>query len=319
MRVFHAIPDKKGLFNNPVLTIGSFDGVHLGHRRILSTLLNIARQKGGEPVVLTFDNHPRKILFPGTPPKILTTPKEKIKAIAGCGINNIIILPFTKEMAEMHAIDFLNKIVFDKLGVLDIVVGYDHAFGRHREGNIDFLKKLSREKGFGVTRVDHKDYESRPISSTWIRAEIEDGNITYANELLGRRYTLFGRVVKGEGRGRRLNFPTANVLPDDPDKVIPKDGVYAVTADIGSIKLGGMLNIGTNPTFQNTARTIEVNILDFDRDIYGADIEIEFIERVRDEIKFSSPQNLTEQIKKDQAVIIEILSKEKDEIKEKKQ
>lgn len=315
MKVFNEIPDKKGAFNNPILTIGSFDGVHLGHRRIISTLLNVSRQKGGEPVVLTFDNHPRKILFPGTPPKILTTSKEKIKALGGCGINNIIMLNFTKDMAEMHAIDFLNNIVFDKLGILDIVVGYDHAFGRHREGNIDFLKKLSKEKGFGVTRVDHKDYESRPISSTWIRAEIEDGNITFANKLLGRRYTLFGKVVKGEGRGRKLNFPTANVLPDDPDKVIPKDGVYAVTVDVGNAKSGGMLNIGTNPTFSNTERTIEVNILDFGRDIYGADIEIEFHERVRDEIKFGSPKDLIKQIKKDQAAITEILSKVIDEIK----
>jgi riboflavin kinase/FMN adenylyltransferase len=315
MKVYNEIPEKKGAFNNPVLTIGSFDGVHLGHRRIISTLLNISRQKGGVPVVLTFDTHPRKILFPETPPKILTTKKEKIKALGGCGIENIIILHFTKEMAEMHAIDFLSDIVFDKLGVLDIVVGYDHAFGRHREGNIDFLKKLSKEKGFGVTRVDHKDYESRPISSTWIRAEIEDGNITFANELLGRRYTLFGKVVKGEGRGRKLNFPTANVLPDDTDKVIPKDGVYAVTVDVGSTKLGGMLNIGTNPTFANTERTIEVNILDFDKDVYDADIEIEFHERVRDEIKFGSSEDLIKQLKKDQAAITEILSKQKDESK----
>jgi riboflavin kinase/FMN adenylyltransferase len=314
MKVFNEIPDRKGVFNNPVLTIGSFDGVHLGHRRILNTLLHTAKQKGGDPVVLTFDNHPRKILFPGTPPKILTTKNEKIKALAGCGIENIIVLQFTREMAEMHAIDFLNNIVFDKLGVLDIVVGYDHAFGRHREGNIDFLKKLSKERGFGVTRVDHKDYESRPISSTWIRTEIEDGNIIFANELLGRRYTLFGKVVKGEGRGRRLNFPTANVLPDDQDKVIPKDGVYAVTVDIGSAKMGGMLNIGTNPTFANALRTIEVNILDFERDIYGADIELEFHERVRDEIKFSSPENLIRQIKKDQAAITQILSNIKNEV-----
>ncbi len=311
MRVFKEIPKKHGIFNNPVLTIGSFDGVHMGHHRILSMLLNIARKKGGDPVVLTFSNHPRKVLFPHTPPKILTTTKEKIKAIGDFGIENILMLEFTEEMAEMHAIDFINELILKKIGIIDIVVGYDHAFGNHREGNIDFLKELSKHKGFGVTRVDHKDFESRPISSTWIRAEIEDGNIAFANKLLGRRYTLFGNVAKGVGRGRQLNFPTANVVTDDPDKIIPKDGVYAVSVVIeNKMKKWGMLNIGTNPTFANTERTIEVNIFDFDENIYGDYIELDFHERIRDEIKFGSPQKLIEQLNKDRQSVMEILSKE---------
>ncbi len=311
MRVFKEIPKKHGTFNNPVLTIGSFDGVHLGHHRILSMLLNIARQKGGDPVVLTFSNHPRKVLFPETPPKILTTAKEKIKAIRDYGIENIMTLEFTKKMAGMHAIDFIDEFILQKIGIIDIVVGYDHAFGNHREGNFEFLRELSKKKGFGVTRVDHKDFESRPISSTWIRAEIEDGNISFANTILGRRYTLFGKVAKGVGRGRELNFPTANVVPHDPDKIIPKDGVYAVSVVIeNKLKKWGMLNIGTNPTFSNTERTIEVNIFDFEGNIYNDDIEIDFHERVRDEVKFDSPQKLIEQLNRDRQTAIEILSKE---------
>ncbi len=307
MKVFKEVPKKKGLFKNPVVTIGSFDGVHLGHRQIFSALLDIAKDKGGEPIVLTFDNHPRKILFPDTPPKILTTSKEKIKAIQECGINNIIMLKFTEKLANMNAVDFFNECILNRLGITDIIVGYDHAFGSHREGNYEFLKNLSQERDFHVTRVDHKDYESRPISSTWIRAEIEDGNITFANVLLGRHYTVFGRVVKGEGRGRKLNFPTANILPDDAEKVIPKDGVYAVSVNIGDVRKGGMLNIGTNPTFSNTGRTIEVNIFDFYRDIYGEYVEVEFHDRIRGEIKFSSPDKLVKQLKKDEVDIAEIL------------
>lgn len=312
MKIFEDITKIKGEFKNPVLTIGSFDGVHLGHRRIFSALLNRAREMGGDPVVLTFDNHPRRVLFPETPPRILTTTREKIKAIGECGVGNIILFHFTDEIAKMHAAEFLEKIIFKHLGMIDIVVGYDHAFGRHREGNYEFLRELSKRKGFGVTQVDHRDFESRPISSTWIRAEIEDGNISFANKILGRRYTLFGRVVKGEGRGKKLNFPTANVLPDDPDKIIPKDGVYAVSVLINGEIRGGMLNIGTNPTFENLERTIEVNIFDFDRDIYGADIEIEFFERLRDEMKFKSPEDLCSQLKKDRVAITEILSRKDD-------
>lgn len=307
MRVFKEIPDKD-ILHHPVLTIGSFDGVHSGHRRIFSTLLNVARNMGGEPVVLTFSSHPKKILTPDTPPKILTTANEKINAIAACDIHNIVMLDFTKELAEMHAIDFLNDIVFKKLGVIDIVVGYDHAFGKNREGNYDFLRKLSKERGFGITRADHKDFESRPISSTWIRAEIEDGNIGLANKLLGRRYTISGTVSRGDGRGRKLNFPTANIVPEDSDKIIPKDGVYAVTVSIDGKPFKGMLNIGTNPTFAKTERTIEVNIFDFSSDIYDRVIELELYHRTRDEIKFASAQDLIKQLEIDKQTTLKILN-----------
>jgi riboflavin kinase / FMN adenylyltransferase len=300
MQIFNEIPDKSGIFSNPVLTIGTFDGVHSGHQKILQTLFTIAKERKTDPIVLTFDSHPRKVLYPATPPRILTTKSEKIKAIVECGINNIIMLQFTKAMANMHADEFLNKMIIDKIGLAHLVIGYDHAFGKNRDGNFSFLNEMSKKLGFEITRVEPRNYHSAPISSTWIRAELEDGNISFANTLLSRRYSLFGKVVKGVGRGAKLGFPTANLIPEDPDKVIPKDGVYAVKTVINnSIKKDGMLNIGTNPTFSNTERTIELNIFDFERDIYGEILEIDFYERLRDEVKFDSPEFLKEQLSKD--------------------
>lgn len=309
MSILYSIPDDRETFKNPVVTLGSFDGVHMGHRRIFSTLLNIARQKSGDAIVITFANHPRKILTPKTPPKILTTAQEKLRAIKDCGINTIIMLNFTREMADMNAADFFNEIILKKLGVIDVVVGYDHAFGKNRQGTIDFLRELSKTRGFGVTRVEPKNISARPVSSTWIRTEIEDGNMDIAADLLGRNYTLQGSVVRGVGRGKKqLGFPTANILPDDPDKVIPKDGVYAVTLRINAReRRQGMLNIGTNPTFANTERTIEVNIFGLDNDIYGSTIELEFFERVRDEIKFSSADELVAQLNRDRMRVLEVL------------
>jgi riboflavin kinase/FMN adenylyltransferase len=310
MRVFDTIPDQKSLFVNPVLTIGSFDGLHVGHRRILSTLRNIARAKSGDPVVLTFSSHPRKVITPKTPPRILTTKHEKIREIGKCGIDNVIMLDFTKEISEMHADEFFNELILKKLGIIDIVVGYDHAFGKDREGTFEYLKERSRNRGFGVTRVEPKNFYSRPVSSTWIRTELEDGNIVLANALLGRCYTLSGTVQKGFGRGgKQLGFPTANLVPDDPDKVVPKDGVYAVYAVIdGTIRRQGMLNIGTNPTFSNTERTIEVNIFNIDEDLYGRTIELEFHDRLRDEIKFSAVEDLVAQLQKDREIALQLLN-----------
>lgn len=311
MRIYYEIPDNKELFHNPVITIGSFDGVHTGHRRILSTLLNIAREKSGEAIVLTFSTHPRKVLTPKTPPKILTTADEKIRVIRDCGIKTIIMLEFTEEMANMSAVDFLNEIILKRLGVIDIVIGYDHAFGKDREGNFELLKEFSRKRGFRVTRTESKNFYSRPVSSSWIRTELEDGNVGLANRLLGRRYTLMGRVVHGASRGRSIGFPTANVMPDDQDKVIPKDGVYAVSVEIDeSVRGKGMLNIGTNPTFANADRSIEVHIFDFDQNIYENRVDIEFHERIRDEARFESPDLLVEQLKKDKSLALEILDGE---------
>ncbi|MBP7603460.1 MAG: bifunctional riboflavin kinase/FAD synthetase [Spirochaetes bacterium] len=308
MNVHRGIPGEKGLFKNPVVTLGSFDGVHLGHRRIFSTVQNIARQKGGDAIVITFTGHPRKVLTPLTPPKILTTPEEKLSAIGESGIGTIILLDFTREMADMNAAEFFNEIVLKKIGVIDVVVGYDHAFGRNREGTIDFLRDLSKTRGFGVTRVEPRNFYSRPVSSTWIRTEIEDGNVRLASALLGRNYGLRGTVTAGAGRGTKIGFPTANIVPDDRDKVVPGDGVYAVrvrTED--GAKYRGMLNIGTNPTFDGVSRSIEVNLFDFDGNLYDRTLEVEFVERLREEVRFASARELVAQLEKDRITAMEAL------------
>ncbi len=314
MRIFYDIPTEKGVFNSPVLTIGTFDGVHIGHREVFKRLLALAREKKADPVVLTFDTHPRKVINPETPPRILTTSREKIWEISESGIDNIIIMKFTREIAQMPAADFLKNMIIDNIGINHLITGYDNAFGKDREGDYALLSSIAMEKGFDISMVEPFNFHSKPVSSTWIRTELEDGNIALANTLLGRNYTLFGSVIKGENRGVKLGFPTANVVPEDPDKVVPKDGVYAVRVTIknGSVKdevKDGMMNIGTNPTFSNTERTIEVNIFDFNQNIYGKYIGIEFFERIRDEIKFESPEALTVQLYKDEQSIKELLRK----------
>ncbi len=299
MRIFRDIPGNAP-FTSPVLTIGNFDGVHMGHRRIVSALLSEARHTSGEAVVLTFAEHPRKIITPETPPRILTTAEEKVDALGALGVGNIILLEFTREMASMSAERFVEEVILRKMGVVHVVMGYDHAFGKDRRGTFELLHGLSRRRGFGVTRVEPRNFYSRPISSSWIRGEIEDGNIAMASALLGRNYTISGEVIRGAGRGRALGFPTANLMPSHRDKVVPKDGVYAVRVMLeGPGVMRGMLNIGANPTFAMAERSIEVNIFDFDGDLYGKEIGIEFCSRLRDEKKFDSVDALVEQIRRD--------------------
>lgn len=311
MKIYHNIPENKNLFKNPVVTIGNFDGVHKGHQKIFSRLIEIARKKKGDPVVITFSSHPRKVLNPEISIKILTTPGEKSNAIFSHGIDNIIMLHFTREMAEMSAEDFYNQILLQKIDTRHLVIGYDHAFGKGREGNIDFLKKLSASSGIEITRVEEEMLFDRPISSTWLRHEIEDGNIEKANQILGRSYSISGVVVKGMGRGNSLGFPTANISPGEPDKLIPADGVYAVRVILDNSRPSwkGMLNIGNNPTFTNAERTIEVNILDFEENIYDSQVTIEFIKKIRNEIKFNTPEDLVTQLKIDRTNTIKALTK----------
>lgn len=307
MNIYYEIPENKGRFISPVVTIGNFDGVHLGHRQILITLKKRAEHYSGTPFVVTFRNHPRTVIHPGAICRMITTVEEKQKYIFESGIENIIMLDFTKEFSQLTAQEFYNDLLIKKLGVKEIVIGYDHAFGKNREGNIDFLNKLSSETGVPITRVREETVGNDIISSTVLRKEIDCGNMLQVENLLGRHYTLTGTVVKGEGRGKSLGFPTANIQPDHEDKMIPAYGVYAVKVFINNAVFNGMLNIGNNPTFSAKSRTIEVNILDFEDDLYGKKITIEFIQRVRDEIKFGSPKALVEQIQKDEAKVREIL------------
>lgn len=308
MKIYHHLPEHKNLFINPVVTIGNFDGVHLGHRKILSALVEKSREKSGEPVVITFSSHPRKVLNPELPIKIITTTEEKVNAIYNFGVPNIILLNFTRQMSQMHAIDFYNEVLIGKLDAKYLVIGYDHAFGKNREGNFDFLTELSAATGVEITRIEEEDRYEHPVSSTWIRREIESGNMDKAHALLGWRYTLSGTVVRGEGRGKTLGFPTANIEPLHPDKIIPGDGVYAVMVLFeNETKKRGMLNIGSNPTFAGSRRTIEVNIFDFNEDIYEDVITVEFYTKIRNETAFNSRESLMAQLEQDKIRTTELL------------
>jgi riboflavin kinase/FMN adenylyltransferase len=311
MKYYKEIPDP-GTFHEPVVTIGNFDGVHMGHRKILSVLMNKAFHRKGDAVVITFANHPRRIINPDVKLNILTSTEEKVKALNEAGITNVIVLDFTKEMAQLSAEEFYQMYLIDGIGTKEIVIGYDHAFGKDREGNAEFLNNLGVKNSIDVYQVEGQTIEGKPVSSTWIRKEIESGNMMEVTGLLQRRYTLRGYVVQGESRGRHLGFPTANIIPDHVDKVIPKDGVYGVRVHLESgSSYNGMLNIGHNPTFALNRRSIEVNIFDFDEDIYNQHITLEFFKYIRSEVKFNSVEDLIKQLVKDRSIITALLEDHK--------
>lgn len=302
LKIFNEIPLNDGLFLNPVVTIGNFDGVHLGHRKIIEKLLSSSREHNGVPVVITFKNHPRTIFHPESLCRMITTVEEKQQALYALGINNIIILNFTREFSNLTADQFYNELLISRLKVKEIVIGYDHAFGKNREGNIDYLMRLSERTGIIVNRVEEEIYDNEVISSTVLRSEIDNGNMKMVARLLGRRYSLTGHVVKGAGRGGKdLGIPTVNVLPDHSDKIIPGNGTYAASIKMkDNIVHYGMLNIGKNPTFDGKERSIEMNIFDFNGDLYGEVVTIEFFEKIRDVVKFDSADSLIKQIKIDE-------------------
>lgn len=311
LKVFSEIPENNGLFNNPVVTIGNFDGVHMGHRKILSKLISSAKEHKGTPIVITFKNHPRTLFHPESVCRMITTVEEKQQALYALGINNIIMLNFTREFSNLTADQFYSELLIGKLKVKEIVIGYDHAFGKNREGNIDYLMKLSEKTGIIVNRVEEEVYDEEVISSTFLRDEIDQGNMKMAAKLLGRRYSLTGKVIKGAGRGKDLGYPTANILPDYPDKIIPGNGIYAASIMFkDKTLLYGMLNIGYNPTFDGKEKSIEINIFDFRKDIYNEIVTIEFYEKIRDEVKFDSADSLINRIKMDEVEIRKIFENE---------
>ena len=298
--LFENIPGREN-FVNPVVTIGSFDGVHTGHRKIINALYERAQEKGGDSIVITFETHPRFFLNPEYALKLITTNDEKTDILKSMGIKHVLMLRFSREMADLSAMDFYNGLLIQKLGVKDIIIGYDHAFGKDREGGIELLQKLGAENEINVERIEEELVDGKTVSSTWIRDELAEGNMAFVNRLLGRAYSISGYVVRGEGRGRLLGYPTANVQPGNDKKVVPADGVYAaaVLIDGFSKELPGMLNIGTNPTFDGKKRTVEGNIFDFNADLYGKEMTVFFYERIRGEIKFNGIEELKTQIQID--------------------
>ncbi len=308
VKIYNEIPENMGDIKNPVVTIGNFDGVHMGHRRIIETLLQKSREHSGEPFVITFSNHPRTVIHPGSVCRMITTVEEKQQALSELGVTNIIMLRFTRQIADLTAEQFYNDLLIGKLGTKEIVIGYDHAFGKNREGNIDYLKKLADRTGILITQVGIEAVEGDAVSSTLLRKELDNGNMEKVELLLGRKYTLSGTVTRGEGRGRRIGFPTANIKPRSADKIIPAGGVYAVTVSFDDRTYKGMLNIGYNPTFNGTSQTIEVNILDYSGDLYDRTVTLTFYRKIRDEVKFDSAESLVRQIESDKKQVEIILA-----------
>lgn len=292
----------------PVVTSGTFDGVHLGHRKIIEKVKNLSHRFNGEAVLLTYWPHPRHVLFPTDTLKILTTFEEKAGILAEAGIDHLIKIPFTKQFSQLSSYDFIHQILVDKVGTKMLVIGYDHKFGRNREGSFESLKTNAHQYGFAVEEIPRKDIENIGISSTKIRKALKSGDLITANKYLGRPYHIYGQVIDGNKLGRELGFPTANIRINDENKLIPGDGIYAVNIRYNGIEYGGMLSIGIRPTIGGKERTIEVNIFDFDQNIYGEYLEIYFIEKFREEIKFETLDELKSQLHKDWKLAKKILS-----------
>jgi len=288
----------------PVLTIGNFDGIHLGHRAIMDTIIERARSLGGESVVLTFDPHPRKVLQPNRAPSLLATREQKLEALEAIGIDVVILQPFDLEFAKTSPEDFVHKIVFDRIDPAEVFVGYDFHFGRDREGSMAALSQIGARLGFSVTIIPEIRINDRDVNSTRIRSLLAEGEVEEAANLLGRPFSVRSKVLEGERRGRTLGFPTANLAPKN--EILPAVGVYAgefrilLEGQSADTRHPAVINVGNRPTFYKEGRLLaEAHLLDFDGDLYGLPVELSFCHRLRQEQKFPGPEELKVQIAAD--------------------
>ncbi len=293
-------------FTNSIITLGNFDGIHLGHQELIRMVIRRARETGGTSLVVTFRPHPLKILAPEKCPPLISIYEEKIRLIEALGVDALVKIPFTMDFAAMSPEAFVKDILCDLLGAKEIFVGFNYRFGKGRAGNIEMLRELGNRHGFTVREVEQVSLRGEVISSTAIRQLLKDGEVEHAARLLGRVYAVTGIVVKGDGRGRGLGFPTANIAAKHA--IIPSDGVYAVQLNVRDHFHDGIANIGLRPTFNKNIRAIEVHVFDFDEDLYGEDISLYFIRKIREEKKFKGPDELVRQITKDIASAREILA-----------
>lgn len=296
--VYYDLPPGPGPFSRTVVTVGNFDGVHLGHRAILARVKARAKELGSQAVALTFEPHPVKVLRPQTNLQLLTTPEQKFRLLAEAGMEAVVVLPFTREFSTLSAREFVIQYFVERLKAREVVVGHDYSFGRNREGNIELLKQLGQNLGFTVQVVWAVEVDGAPVSSSLIRAMLKLGKVEEANRLLGRPYRVTGTVVAGKGRGAKiLGVPTANIRPEND--LLPASGIYAVIAHRGTKVLPGVANIGTCPTFDGQELSLEVHIFDFSGDLYGEKLDVEFIARLREERRFPSIEALAAQIRTD--------------------
>ena len=307
MRVLRNL-ERLPVFNNSVITIGTFDGVHKGHQKLIERIRHLAHKCGGENIIVTFHPHPRIVINPEDKSlRLLNTIDEKISLLQKYGVDNVVIVPFSRDFSEQSAEDYTSQFLVRNFQPKYIVIGYDHKFGKDRRGDYRLLEELKFQYNYEMEEISKEMLDDIAISSTKIRNSLIAGDVHLANELLGYNYMLSGTVVRGLQNGRKLGYPTANIQMSDEYKLIPKTGIYAVLVHYDGRVYKGMLSIGFNPTFEGKEQTIEVNILDFDKDIYGVTLTLEFIQYVRDEKKFDSMQTLTNAIADDEKTIRGIL------------
>ncbi|MBE0423495.1 MAG: bifunctional riboflavin kinase/FAD synthetase [Lutibacter sp.] len=294
--------------NNSFVTIGTFDGVHLGHKKVLSNLISTAKKSGSSSVLLTFFPHPRIVLDKNADIKLINTIDERIKLLEKTGLDILVIQEFTKDFAKKTALDFVKNVLVDHLQISNLIIGYDHRFGKDREGNFDQLTEYGKIFGFDVTKISQQEIDHITISSTKIRKAIELGNIEEANRYLGYYFMLTGEVVKGKNLGEKIGFPTANLSIKETYKLLPKTGSYIVKSEIENQTVYGMMNIGYNPTVKGKTQTIEIHFFDFNKDLYGKKIQIDVLKFLRDEQKFDSVSALKNQLLADKQKSLEIIN-----------
>jgi len=308
MKIYRSIEDYTE-DKRSVVTIGTFDGIHLGHQKILSRLINSSKNKNLNSVVLTFFPHPRIILNKYNEVKMIDTLDEKIIHLNEIGIDSLVIHPFDKNFSLLSANQFIKDFLVEKLKIKHIIIGYDHRFGKGREASVTDLKNYANDYDFTVEEIKAQEIEKITISSTKIRNSINQGDIKTTKKYLGRYFMMTGKVVKGDGLGKKINYPTANIFIEETYKIIPKDGVYLVETKIKDKLFNGMMNIGHRPTIGTNVKSIEVHLFNFNKDIYNQVISIKMISKIRDEIKFSSIQALKDQLVKDENYCLKLINK----------
>jgi riboflavin kinase/FMN adenylyltransferase len=308
MRVYNNI-DEFTAVNNAVVTIGTFDGVHIGHRKIISGIKELAESSGGETVILTFFPHPRMILHPEDESlKLITTIAEKAELMEQLGVDHLIITPFSRDFSNQSAESYIRDVLVNKIGTKKIVVGYDHRFGKDRQGGFEDLQRLGPVYGFDVVEIPEQDINEVAISSTRIRNALLSGDIDLANTFLGYPFFITGKVVRGDQIGRQIGYPTANIVVEEKYKLIPGDGIFAVSVIIAGQKYKGMAYIGSRPTVNGLTRNIEVNIFDFNEEIYNQTIRMEFHHYIRGDVKFSSLDELKIQLAQDKVDVLKVMN-----------
>ena len=299
MKIYNHLSEFKRL-NNAVATIGTFDGVHYGHQKIIKRLCELAKSTGGESVILTFFPHPRLIIDPENQDlKMINTIEEKARILEGLGVDHLIITPFTRDFSNMSPAEYIKNILVDTIGIKQIIVGYDHRFGKDRTGGMKDLAAFSGQYGYQIEEIGEQDINDVAVSSTKIRESLLSGDVKLAAEYLGYNFSLYGPVIKGDKIGRTIGYPTANIFIEQPYKLIPSDGIYAVTVEMDKESYRGMAYIGQRPTINGMTRNIEVNIFNFNREIYGQYIKMNFMHFLRHDVKFTGLDALKLQLQQD--------------------